>query len=130
MRSVPLRSVVDEFWRLVGQGWSAREAGVAVGVSASAGHGWFAAVGGVKPRSVSPGPRRRPRLSFEEREEIALRVAAGEAVREIARRLGRAPSVDDLAGNQEQQCVRPQSLPAAVPVRRPLARRAATPATL
>jgi len=92
MRSVPLWSVVDEFWRLVGQGWSAREAGVAVGVSASAGHGWFAAVGGVKPRSVSPGPRRRPRLSFEEREEIALRVAAGEAVREIARRLGRAPS--------------------------------------
>lgn len=92
MRPLPLRSVVDEFWRLVGQGWSPREAGVAVGVSASAGRSWFAAVGGVKPQRVSPGPRRRPRLSFEEREQIALGVAAKESVRDIARRLGRAPS--------------------------------------
>jgi transposase, IS30 family len=92
MRPLPLRSVVDEFWRLVGQGWSPREASVALGVSARAGHRWFAAVGGVKPQRVSPGPRRRPRLSFEEREEIALKVVARESVREIARCLGRAPS--------------------------------------
>jgi IS30 family transposase len=46
----------------------------------------------VKPRFLSEGPRRRPRLNLDEREEISLGVAAKESVREIARRLGRAPS--------------------------------------
>ena len=92
MRPSPLKSVVDRFWGLVGEGLSPRDAGVAVGVSAGAGYCWFAAVGGVKPQCVRPGPRCRPRLSFDEREEIALGVAAQESVREIARRLGRAPS--------------------------------------
>ena len=43
---------------------------------------------------VRPGPRRRsPRcLSLTEREEISRGVAAGESLRQIAGRLGRAPS--------------------------------------
>ena len=92
MRPVASRSVVDEFWRLVGDGVSPREAGVAVGVSQTAGYCWFAAVGGVKPQRVAPGPRSRPRLSLEEREEIALGIAAGESMNSIAVRLGRATS--------------------------------------
>lgn len=92
MRPVASRSVVDEFWRLVGDGLSPREAGVAVGVSQTAGYCWFAAVGGVKPQRVAPGPRTRPRLSLEEREEIALGIAAGESMNSIAVRLGRATS--------------------------------------
>ena len=65
---------------------------MAVGVSSGTGRNWFAHVGGVKPRFPVEGPRRRPRLNFEEREEISLGVAAQESVRDIARRLGRAPS--------------------------------------
>ncbi|KAA8877173.1 IS30 family transposase [Nocardia colli] len=40
------------------------------------------------PRTTGP----RPRLSFAEREEIAVGVAAGESIRSMARRLGRSPS--------------------------------------
>ena len=63
-----------------------------VGVSPGCGHLWFADAGGVKPRFPVEGPRRRPRLSLDEREEISLGVASKESVRAIARRLGRAPS--------------------------------------
>lgn len=92
MRPLPLRSVADEFWRHIGEAMSPGEAGVAVGVSVRTGWAWFAAVGGVKPQLVPPGPRRRPRLSFEEREEIALGIAAGESMNSIATRLKRATS--------------------------------------
>ena len=92
MRPLPLRSVVDEFWRHIGEAMSPGEAGVAVGVSAGTGWAWFAAVGGVKPPCAAPGPRSRPRLSVEEREEIALGIAAGESMNSIATRLRRATS--------------------------------------
>ena len=65
---------------------------MAVGVSSGTGRNWFAHAGGVKPRFPVEGPRRRPRLNLEEREEISLGVAAQESVRDIACRLGRAPS--------------------------------------
>jgi IS30 family transposase len=71
---------------------SPQDAGVAVGVSAGTGWRWFADAGGVKPRFPVEGPRRRPRLTLDEREEISLGVAAKESVRDIARRLGRSPS--------------------------------------
>jgi len=92
MRPLPLPSTTRAFWELIGQGVAPLDAGVAVGVSAGTGRRWFADSGGVKPRLTDVGPRRRPRLSFEEREEISVGVAAQESVRHIARRLGRAPS--------------------------------------
>lgn len=92
MRPLPLACVVREFWDCVGAGLTPEDAGLAVGVSSGTGRNWFAHVGGVKPRFPVEGPRRRPRLNFEEREEISLGVAAQESVRDIARRLGRAPS--------------------------------------
>jgi transposase, IS30 family len=92
MRPLPLPSVTRAFWELIGQGVSPEDAGVDVGVSEPTGRRWFADAGGVKPRFADAAPRRRPRLSFEEREEIALGVAGQESVRSIADRLGRAPS--------------------------------------
>jgi len=92
MRPAPLACVVREFWDCVAAGLSPGEAGLAVGVSSTTGWNWFADAGGVKPRFPVDGPRRRPRLNLEEREEISLGVAAQESVRAIARRLGRSPS--------------------------------------
>ena len=39
-----------------------------------------------------PGPESNHRLTFAEREEIAVRLHAGDGVRAIARAVGRAPS--------------------------------------
>ena len=72
---------------------SASDAGVAVGVSMRTGWGWFADAGGVRPRfGDDTAPRRRPRLTLAERDEIQDGVARKESIREMARRLGRAPS--------------------------------------
>lgn len=80
------------FWEEIRGGLTVSEAAVAVGVSLNSGWRWFADAGGVRPQLPDGQPRRRPRLSFEEREEIALGVAAKESIRCIAQRLGRAPS--------------------------------------
>jgi transposase, IS30 family len=92
MRPLPLPSTTRMFWKMVGQGMAPSDAGVALGVSEGTGRRWFADSGGVKPRLSDGRACRRPRLSFEEREEIAVGVAGQESVRHIARRLGRAPS--------------------------------------
>jgi IS30 family transposase len=68
------------------------EAGVAVGVSMGSGQHWFADAGGVRPKFPEVGPRKRPRLGYEEREEIQDGVARGESIRHIADRLGRHPT--------------------------------------
>ncbi|MCP2295199.1 Transposase and inactivated derivatives, IS30 family [Nocardia amikacinitolerans] len=90
----PLNVVTRSFWDLVvGGGVSASAAGVAVGASANSGMRWFRNAGGVKP--LLPEPKScgsRSRLTFSEREEIAVGVAAKESIRSIARRLGRHPS--------------------------------------
>jgi IS30 family transposase len=51
---------------------------------------WFRKGGGMSPLTLAPVFGRY--LSFTEREEIAVLLAGGSGVREIARRLGRAPS--------------------------------------
>jgi transposase, IS30 family len=84
------RAVQVVFWEGVRSGLGVAEAGVAAGVGPGKAVAWFRQAGGVK----SNGPRRAGGryLSVAEREEIAVGLAAGESVRSVARRLGRAPS--------------------------------------
>jgi transposase, IS30 family len=83
------------FWVVVRTGVVLDDAAAAVGVSKTVALRWFRQAGGVIPasargqRSPSSGVAR---LSFSEREEIALRRAAGDTVRAVALRLGRSPS--------------------------------------
>lgn len=67
---------------------------MAVGVSQPVGFRWFREAGGMAPShlSCSSRPPSGRYLSFAEREEMALGRAQDLGVREIARRLGRAPS--------------------------------------
>jgi IS30 family transposase len=83
------RSVRAAFWDGVRAGLPVGEAGVAAGAGRSA-EEWFRRAGGVKGNG--PGPVCGRYLSVAEREEIAVGVAAGEPLRAIAARLGRAPS--------------------------------------
>ena len=77
------------FWNAVREGLSVKDAVGVVGVSVSAGDRWVLQRGGVMP-SLRAGPGTR-RLSFAEREEIALLRAQKLGVREIARQVGRDP---------------------------------------
>lgn len=89
----PLRSVVGQFWGHIGNGCTAAEAGVAVGVSARTGWKWFADVGGVKPRLCEPktsGPC--PRLTFKDRIEIEFGVRTDESLHSMGNRLSRPAS--------------------------------------
>jgi IS30 family transposase len=84
------REIEREFWREIAKGVTAEEAAIAVGVSQAAGARWFRHGGGMPSIDLAPVSGRY--LSFREREEIALLMARGSGVREIARELGRAPS--------------------------------------
>ncbi len=88
--SVARREERQRFWRAIARGVSSEEAAAAAGVSAAVGVRWFREGGGMRPLSLRPTSGRY--LSFSEREEIALLRARGAGVREIARRLRRAPS--------------------------------------
>ncbi len=78
------------FWHELAKGLSSEQAALAVGASSAAGSRWFRERGGMATFML--GPLSGCYLSFGEREEIALLRAQGIGVREIARRLGRAPS--------------------------------------
>src|SRR6266480_3588405 len=78
------------FWEAIARGVSSENAAVEAGVLPSIGVRWFRKGGGMPPLSLAPVSGRY--LSFTEREEIAVGLAGGSGVREIARRLGRAPS--------------------------------------
>src|SRR3954463_71842 len=80
----------QRFWEAIAEGVASERAGELAGGSGVVGVRWFREGGGM--RSVSRAPLSGRYLSFSEREEIALLNAAGCGVREIARRLGRAPS--------------------------------------
>jgi IS30 family transposase len=76
-----------EYWRQVRAGRSRDEAASAAGVSQGTASRWFREAGGVIPPDLD-----RPsglRLSFAEREEMALLIAAGKTDAVIARALGR-----------------------------------------
>jgi IS30 family transposase len=78
------------FWAAIGRGASSEDEALATGVSQAVGTRWFRQAGGVAP-NLPPAVSGRF-LSFAERESIAVWHAEKAGVREIARRLGRAPS--------------------------------------
>ncbi|WP_278315513.1 IS30 family transposase [Lolliginicoccus levis] len=80
----------NRFWASIREGLGIEESAAAAGVSRVKGRAWFWDRGGVMPPATT-GQRARS-LGFAEREEIALLAARDHGVREIARRLGRAPS--------------------------------------
>ncbi len=84
----------QRFWALIAKGHSSEDAAMEAGVSPPVGFRWFRASGGVAPSHLlcALKPPLVGHLSFAEREEIALLRAGGLGVREVARRLGRAPS--------------------------------------
>ena len=84
------REVEREFWCEIAKGVTSEQAAAAVGVSPAAGTRWFRERGGMPLIGLVPLSGRY--LSFGEREEIAVLKAQHVGVREIARRLGRAPS--------------------------------------
>jgi transposase, IS30 family len=90
--TLPLSQGVQRaFWQQIQRGLSVPEAATAVELSVRHARRLFREAGGVAPvPSQQPGSPRR--LSFEEREEIAALVQCEVSKREIARRLGRAPS--------------------------------------
>jgi IS30 family transposase len=75
------------FWGQVRVGLSPAEAAVAVGVSVHAGRNWFVERGGVMPQPSAPA-HQRPRLTFEQREEIAWLKAEKKSDAEIAEVVG------------------------------------------
>src|ERR1700757_5117352 len=78
------------FWTAIARGASSVDAATEAGVLPSVGVRWFRKGGGMPSLTLAPVSGRY--LSFTEREEIAVLLAGGCGVREIARRLGRAPS--------------------------------------
>ncbi len=70
-RPDPSRVVQRQFWRLIATGVTTAEASLAVGVSVPVGSRWFRHAGGMAPISLAEPTGRY--LSFEEREEIAIR---------------------------------------------------------
>ena len=83
-----------QFWAAIAAGRSSEDAAVGAGVSPAVGARWFRRAGGMPPSHLAPSakPLSGRYLSFAEREEIAIWRAQRHGVREIARRLKRAPS--------------------------------------
>jgi RHS repeat-associated protein len=84
------RSQQQRFWVAIAQGLTSENAAVACGLPGVIGTRWFREGGGMPTMHSAKSTDRY--LSFEEREEIALQRALGAGVREIARKLNRAPS--------------------------------------
>src|SRR5258705_2501800 len=82
------------FWAAIAAGRSSEDAAVRAGVSPAVGTRWFREAGGMAASHLRPSapPPSGRYLAFTDREQIALWRAQGHGVREIARRLARAPS--------------------------------------
>jgi len=82
------------FWTAIAAGCSSEDAAGEAGVSPAVGTRWFRKAGGMPPSHLSPSatPPSGRYLCFAEREELAIFRAQGCSIREIARRLARAPS--------------------------------------
>jgi IS30 family transposase len=84
------RDIERAFWVRIAEGLTSEDAAVACGVSGPVGSRWFREGGGMPGLRLGPSSGRY--LSFAEREEIALLRTQSLGIREIARRLRRAPS--------------------------------------
>jgi len=76
-----------EFWAGIRLGLLVEESAARAGVAQSTGWRWYVERGGVIPPLARP-PASRPRLSFAQREEIAVLHAENHCGAEIARRIG------------------------------------------
>ena len=85
------RGVEYRFWAGVRAGLTGEDAAGSAGVSRTTGRKWFVEAGGVMPPAQVPG-RVRPRLTFEQREEIAVLRGQDVPKAEIARQIGCHPS--------------------------------------
>jgi IS30 family transposase len=93
--------LIQPFWAAWQSGEFLTDAAWLAGTYRHRGLAWLRESGGVRPRRGLGLEGRY--LSFEEREEVALRRAAGESIRSIAVRLGRSPSTisRELARNSD-----------------------------
>ena len=89
-RPVMPRAVERVFWRGLRSGVGLEEASFVAGVSVRRGRKWLAEGGGVP--MIELGDPSDRYLSMNEREEIAVGLAAKLSQAEIARRLGRDPA--------------------------------------
>jgi transposase, IS30 family len=107
---LPKREEKGRFWEVVRAGGSRREAAVAAGVPNGTTERWFGQAGGVLPPNV-PETSSGRYLSFSEREEIFAGIERGESIRQIAKRLCRAPStvLRELRPNMRHQLYRSRS---------------------
>ena len=82
------------FWAAIAAGKSSEDSAREAGLSQAVGSRWFREAGGMPPSHLAPWSKEPSGrfLCFAEREEIAILLVAGHGVREIARRIGRAPS--------------------------------------
>ncbi len=85
------REIERRFWEQIATGMTSEKVAAAVGVSQAVGSYWFRHHGGIPLSLLSPISRRY--LSFAEREEIGLFSFQGIGAREIARHIGRSPSI-------------------------------------
>lgn len=84
------RPVEAAFWDQIAAGLLAEEAASVIGVAPAVCTRWYRQCGGMRPFRLTPGTGKR--LSFSEREDIAMLRVQGCGVREIARQLNRDPS--------------------------------------
>src|SRR5918911_777896 len=82
----------SEYWALLREGVGTVEACRRVGITRKTGYRWRAENGGIPPARLAEAARTSRYLSLLERQRIATLRGRGYGVREIARRLGRAPS--------------------------------------
>ena len=82
----------DEYWKLILDGVPTVEACRQIGIGRKTGYRWRAEAGGLPPTRAAEEARSSRYLSLLERQRIATLRERGHGVREIARRIGRAPS--------------------------------------
>lgn len=109
----------DEFWELIRDGIAPVAAATRVGVGRKTGCRWRTENGGLPPRRLDQETHSGRYLSLLERQRIAVLKAQGLSVREVASRLGRAPSTvsRELRRNMSGMIVEAMTQPWLMPER-------------